>query len=379
MSHSRTLALCICALQLITVEALAQCDSFRIDFNLQDTLSSVQVCRPGTFRMDDFIQTNKGDSVTVRCWFVNGKPKYPSTIWDVGKFDVKYKVATKNGCEDSLEKNGYIEVRASRVKLSYDDTSYCTGAPVWLRDSTNWVGENAKIYAGIDGYKSARQIIDVNGSSAYKILNKPRSARFYGIPANYFVQEEVLDPNTNSYVECYDMYPHPFSIDKNRNMRVTLTDGPKVFASANHLKLTIDSPHLYTDHYWLLISNWPIDTIAIHDSTSIEWPKEWRQVELHVFDGECQNAMRWLPTSMPEVLHELNLAFSAHSNRLMVKNPTGEKVVVKIYNLSGMLEMKVAVSDVEETFIDISDLSRGCYVASLETTKNRLAIRFLKN
>lgn len=141
-------------------KAYAQCDSFKVDFQLGASSSAVKTCAPAHYSFQDNTVLNFGDEFVECDWNVG--PLDPQhnvfTISYPGSYDVKLRVKTKNGCEDSMLRKDYLKVLGSNHNFQFDHSVYCYEETPLLIDSTDWTGRNASI--SLDG----ETWFDIDGS-----------------------------------------------------------------------------------------------------------------------------------------------------------------------------------------------------------------------
>jgi len=350
-------------------KGVAQCDSFKADFSTVDAASRVEVCKPANFSMVDRTLLNKGDSLIVRCFFYNGSDE-PSWKLKPGKIDVQYKVKTKYGCEDSIEKKGYLELLASTVKLSTDDSIYCTGQKIWLRDSSTWVGRNPRIHYEYFGGRY-NKIAEANGADAHEIVN-----RGVGKYSHLFlVTEEIRHPVTGVYEECRNLYPYPFDSGPGY-LTYEVRESPEIYVTQTHKGIALDSAHLYSNHYWKLIHG-KEDTVVIHDSLSMTW-QGYAIIELHTFDGVCHNTMEWRYSSIPESASGPAIWYNPVKATIEFENRPHATGNLTVYDLNGKAQYQEQVTRNGDAKLNVSVLPSGFYLASFKTANESVTIRFVK-
>lgn len=344
-------------------KAYAQCDSFKVDFQLGASSSAVKTCAPAHYSFQDNTVLNFGDEFVECDWNVGPLDSQHNvfTISYPGSYDVKLRVKTKNGCEDSMLRKDYLKVLGSNHNFQFDHSVYCYEETPLLIDSTDWTGRNASI--SLDG----ETWFDIDGSlGKYPFYLMGRG----GYSPLVRIKEDLRNPENGRFEECFQLYPPPFTTERRKIL--FKKDPLQVHYSQRNGYWLMDSAHLYDDYHWVVYSG--KDSVIIRDSDKVKQDAGTR-IELVVNDGRCEGREMLFFQSIAEATLSANMHYSIEQSRLSLA-PSGNGIL-SIFGLDGVKVYQQSVGGDQQ--IDLVFLPKGVYIAAFEGAQRISTLRLIRN
>lgn len=355
----------LCVFVLGSLLASAQCDSFKVDFDLGPNSASatIEVCPPAYYSFRDLTTMNFRDTVVDCEWRIESlEPGHPVVaLTDPGDYDVALYVSTKNGCKETRMRKDYLHVVGSKLDFHFDKETYCYEETPLLLDSSEWNGRKAKVSFDAKDWFPIKE-----SSNSY-----PYSMHTGKYNPLLVIDEELYNPITKEYETCRRLYPDPGS---DKRWSLFKKNPIPIYYSVKEGYVEIDSAHLYSNFYWQVGTG--RDAWKVQDSLKLKL--DYSQiVELHVYDGSCWAHESFLYESIHESSDPFNLSYSQTTHRLSIETPEHTSGTLAVYNVAGGLMIQRPISVGPN--VNLSFLQPGVYLAQLESQTGVSTLRFIKH
>lgn len=358
---------------LASTAAMAQCDSFSIDFNTSRAAPKLLICSPGATAFEQAGTYNYKDEPTDYRWtFGDGRHgsvlATPShTYMGPGTYDVTLYMETKNGCKDSITKTDFIEVIGPATSFTLLSDSVCHGDSIFVKPT----------FIGAGGVTSIWQVGKDNGLVATKkshlgvvgLSTESLSAGKHNITLR--ISAKVKDPITGVTKDCDDVYPNGLENEDDVSVYVhDMLPAIKIEGWTNDGGLYLDNANDYEWHHWILNGDTlKEDTIA---------PDTFKTLVLVAGNAHCEVSETLYHVGIEgRNSNVFKMRYDIKSSSLWLSHTEKEGFVVEVFDLNGALVLSKQIN-ASNGQIDLSALSQGVFVVNAYTDSAVMTRKLMK-